>query len=347
MTENFRSAIFERQFPMRTVVMLVVAVAILGVVCLGAAQEKTAPKPGAKPAAKTPASKTPAAKPAPAVKDVSDEEAIRQAAATYVKAYSQGDAKAVAALFTADAEYVDEEGRVFQGRESIEKALGKSFAETPGCKLDVKIESIRFIGPGAAVEDGAATVIPPGGGAPAHSRYTAVHLKSDGKWLLASVRDRSPGGRAHRDQIKALEWLVGDWVDEGPDSVMLFSCRPSENGTYLLREFAVKIAGYDAMNGSQRFGWDPQTKHLRAWTFDSEGGFADGVWHRDGESWILKSSGVNADGEATSATTVFTSIDAHTMTWQALDVTIGSARLPDTGLVRIVRKPPAAKQAAR
>jgi len=327
---------------MRTAVIFIVPVVILAVFALGAAQEKTAPKPASKPAAKTPA-----AKPAPALKDGADEEAIRQAAATYVKAYSKGDAKAIAALFTADAEYVDEEGRVFQGRETIEKSLADSFAETPGCNLDVKIESIRFIGPGIAVEDGSATVTPPGSAAPIRSRYTAVHLKSDGKWLIASVRDKAPGGRQHRDQIKALEWLTGDWVDESPDSVMLFTCHPSENGTYLLREFTVKIAGHDAMNGSQRFGWDPQSKYLRAWTFDSEGGFADGVWNQDGDSWILKSTGVNADGESTSATTIFTPVDAHTMTWQALDVTIGNSRIPDSGLVRIVRKPPPAKQAAR
>jgi uncharacterized protein (TIGR02246 family) len=327
---------------MRTVVMLVVPVALLAVVSLGAAQEKTPPKSAAKPAAKTPA-----AKPALPVKGSADEEAIRQAAATYVKAYVKGDAKAIAALFTTDAEYVDEQGRVFQGRETIEQALADSFAESPGCNLDVKIESIRFIGPGIAVEDGAATVTPPGGAVPIRSRYTAVHLKTDGKWMMASVRDQAPGGREHRDQIKALEWLVGDWVDEGPDSVMLFTCRPSENRTYLLREFTVKIAGHDAMNGSQRFGWDPMTNHLRAWTFDSEGGFADGVWHQDGDSWILKFTGVNADGESTSATAIFTPVDAHTMTWQALDVTIGNARIPDTGLVRIVRKPPPAKHAAR
>jgi hypothetical protein len=35
------------------------------------------------------------------------------------------------------------------------------------------------------------------------------------------------------------------------------------------------------------------------------------------------------------------------MTWQALDVVIGNTSIPDTGLVRIVRKPPPAKHAAR
>src|SRR5258708_149296 len=208
---------------MRFLVLLVATVALLGVVCFGTAQEKAAQKPATKSSAKAPA-----VQPAAPVKAPSDEETIRQAAATYVKAYSQGDAKAVAAHFTADAEYVADDGRVFQGRDAIEKAIADSFAETPGCKLEAKVDSIRFIGPGAAVEDGTATVTPPGGAAPVNSRYTAVHLKSDGKWLIASVRDQAPvSGRQHGEKIKALAWLAGEWVDEGPDSVMLFSCRPS------------------------------------------------------------------------------------------------------------------------
>jgi uncharacterized protein (TIGR02246 family) len=311
------------------------------------AQEKAAQKPGTKSSAKAPAAQPAAPVKAP-VNAPSDEEAIRQAAVTYVKAYSQGDAKAVAAHFTTDAEYLADDGRVFQGRDAIQKAIADSFAETPGCKLEAKIESIRFIGPGAAVEDGTATVSPPGGAAPVNSRYTAVHLKSDGKWLIASVRDQGPAsGRQHAEKIKALAWLAGEWVDEGPDSVMLFSCHASADGNYLLRDFTIKVAGHDTMNGSQRIGWDPMTRHLRAWTFDSEGGFADGVWHPDGDNWVLKSNGINADGEFTSATTIFTPINAHTMTWQALDVVIGNNRLPDTELVRIVRKPPPAKHAAK
>jgi uncharacterized protein (TIGR02246 family) len=324
---------------MRSFVILIAPVALLVVVTLGTAQEKTAPKVGAKSN-----TTTPAAKPAAPVNGKADEEAIRQAVTTYAKAYSKGDARGVAALFTADAEYVDDEGHVVQGRDAIEKTLADAFAETPGCQLEAIIESIRFIGPGAAVEDGTATVTPPKGGAPVNSRYTAVHLKSDGKWLIASVRDQAPaGGREHGEKVKDLAWLVGDWVDEGPDSVMLFSCRSSENGNYLLRDFTIKVAGHDAMNGSQRIGWDPQSRRLRTWTFDSEGGFSDGVWHRDEESWVLKSHGVTADGEPSSATSIFTYVNPHTMTWQATDVVIGGVRLPDTGVIQVVRKPPQPK----
>src|SRR5260221_3377902 len=85
----------KRRFTMRSLVIFIAPVTLLAVVCLGTAQEKAAQKPGTKSSAKAPAAQS-----AAPVKAPSDEEAIRQAAATYVKAYSQGDAKAVAAHFT-------------------------------------------------------------------------------------------------------------------------------------------------------------------------------------------------------------------------------------------------------
>src|SRR5262245_49800203 len=79
-----------------------------------------------------------------------DEAQIRQAAETYVKAYNEGSAKGVAAHFTVEAEYVDAEGAVTQGRESIEKSLAAHFAEGAGENLTVRIATIRFIGSGLA-----------------------------------------------------------------------------------------------------------------------------------------------------------------------------------------------------
>jgi len=328
---------------MRTLLFLSSAAALLVVVCFAVAQEKAAPKAPAKPAAKAPATT-----PAPPGKALSDEEAIRETVRSYVKAFCQGDAKAAAAHYTADAEYVDDEGTVTQGRDAIEKMLVAAFAEAPGSQLGGAIDSIRFIGPGAAVNDGTARVTAPGGAAPVSSRFTALHLKVDGKWLIASLRDQPPvGDRQHGDKIKDLAWLEGEWVDEGPDSVMLFSCRLSDNRKYLLRDFTIKVAGHDTMNGSQRIGWDPHTRRLRTWTFDSEGGFSEGTWHHTDDSWVLKSNGVTADGEPSSATSIFTYVNPHTMTWQATDVVIGDMRLADTGVVKVVRKPPPAQHAKK
>ena len=146
---------------------------------------------------------------------------------------------------------------------------------------------------------------------------------------------------SHREEVGQLAWLIGEWVDEGSRYHVLFSCRWDDTGNYLLRDFSVQVAGETTSSGTQRIGYDASTEHLRAWDFDSAGGFSNGYFHRDGESWSLHSSGVTADGRMASGTNVFTRVDDHRMVWQALDCVVGGEQVADTGKIVIVRKPPA------
>ncbi len=352
---------------MRTTLILSGAALLFGVICFGAADEKVVPKRADKaspqPAAKavTKAVESPSTKPtekagaktstqptekAPAIQPVTakrsaDEEAIRQMDEVFLKAYAQGDAKAVAAYFTVDAEYVDELGNVFQGRAAIEDSMIEFFAENPGCKLEMSVDSIRFISPGIAIEDGTTTITRTEGEPTVESLYTAVHVKTDGKWLAASVRDHAPKNRRlHRSQLQQLDWLVGDWVDEGDDSIVVFSCQSVDNGNFLLRKFTIQIAGQEAMSGTQRIGWDPLTGKLRAWIFDSEGAYSDGLWHQAGDNWVLKSTGVTADGQTASSTSIYTFVNDHTMTWQSVHHEIAGVQQTDSEVVTIVRQAP-------
>jgi len=272
----------------------------------------------------------------------SDEMAIRNTAESFVAAYEKGDAKAAAAHFTADAEYVDEDGDVFAGREEIEQNFARFFGENDGAALEIDIDSVRFVDPAVAIEDGTTTIRRRDGSVRAHSRYVAVHRKSDGKWLVAMVREHAPKGeRRHREQLSQLDWLAGEWLDEADESIVTFTCRPVDDGNFLLREFTVMVAGDQVISGSQRIGWDPFTGRLRAWTFDSQGGHFEGVWHRDGDSWVLNSTGVTADGETASGTSIFTFVNPHTITWQAVNHEIEGVRMADSELYTLVRVGPA------
>src|SRR5579872_5563278 len=353
---------------MRSVMLLSASALALTAICLAAGVEpalpqpaekpnvQTAPKPGARPSAKavaaplTKAAVTATAQAtakrtaAPAVatgKISADEEAIRASGATFAKAYSTHDAKAVAAHFTVDAEYVDQAGMMVEGRPAIEASLAAYFAENPDCWLKLNIVTIRLVSSGVAIEDGTTSVGRAEGALAEHGRYTAVHVKTAGKWLTASTRDFAlKVGRQHAGQLQQLEWLVGNWVDEGDDSIVDFDCQVADNGNFLLREFTVRIAGQAAISGSQRIGWDPLTGKLRAWTFDSEGGYGEGIWRHDGDRWIYKSTGITADGQAASGTSIYTQVSGHEMTWQAIDREIDGVRLPDTDEYTLVRAPP-------
>ena len=203
------------------------------------------------------------------------------------------------------------------------------------------IDTIRFISAGVAVEDGSTTITHTENSAAIESRYTTVHVKTDGKWLAASVRDHAPKDRKqHRAQLQQLGWLVGDWIDEGDDSIVHFACESVDNGNFLLRKFSIQVAGREALSGTQRIGFDPLTGKLRAWIFDSEGAYSDGLWHRDGDNWVLKSIGVTADGQTASSTSIYSFVNEHTMTWQSVHHEIAGIQQPDSEVVTIVRQAP-------
>ena len=115
--------------------------------------------------------------------------AIRAESEAFVAAFNKGDAKAVAALWTEDGEYIDDTGRRFAGREAIEKGYAEYFAGNPNTKIQITIDSLRLLSDDAAIEDGRAVTDPPADGAAGFSKYTSTHVKVDGKWLMASVRD--------------------------------------------------------------------------------------------------------------------------------------------------------------
>lgn len=269
-----------------------------------------------------------------------DEQAIIAAAEAFEKAYNAHDAKAVAALFTPDAEIVGEDGNVAHGAEEITAVFAAIFEENPDAKSEIAVDSIRFVAPTVAVEDGFTTVTHQPNEPAEKSKYIAVHVKQDGKWLMASARDLPDELGASDEQLKQLSWLIGEWVDESPDVVVTTQYRWADNNSFILGQFEAKVAGRPAISGTQRIGWDPQAKKIRSWAFDSEGGFTQGLWTRDGDSWIVKQTGVTRDGNSASATNVWTYISQDRASFESRDRVVGDEVTDNVAEVILVRRPP-------
>ena len=271
-----------------------------------------------------------------------EDEAVRAAAEVLMKAYQARDAKAFAAGFTAEGEYVDEKSVVFHGRKSIEEEFAGFLKANPKTTIELSLSPARSIASGVVAADGMTRFTRAQGEPPVFGRCHLVCAKEQGRWRVASLREIEAADEhsSHHEQVQQLEWLVGEWIDEGSDSHVHFSCRWDDAGNFLLRDFEVRIAGQRTITGTQRIGYDPVTGHLKAWIFDSAGGYADGYFHREGDRWILNTSGVTADGRMASGTNVFTPIDKHRLAWEAVDRVIGGERIADVPKVTIVRKPP-------
>jgi uncharacterized protein (TIGR02246 family) len=308
----------------------------LALVAMAVAQGPQTTASGVSPVKPDNSSAAPAASPARS----QDESAIRLAAAAFAKAYNAGDAKAIASLYVADGEIVSEEGQVTQGREGIESEFAGIFKEHPKTHMDLAVGSIRFIGPDMAVEEGMTTVIHASDEPVQRSPYSVVYTRQDGKWLTASARDLPDDTPTPEDQLKQLQWMIGEWVDESPEALVITSYHWTDNQCYILSEFKIQVGGRPVMTGTQRIGWDPLAKKIRSWVFDSEGGFGEGIWTREGNQWIVKMTGVTRDGKIASATNITTHVSKDRMTWQQRDRIVGGEKTPDIAETPITRQPP-------
>jgi len=292
-------------------VMIAAIVLLIGWVGFAQVQEKPREKPA--PASKTDEARDP------------DEEAIRRSATAFTTAYNAHDAKGIAELFALKAEFTDEEGNLIKGRDAIAQSFAELFKKYPKCKSEIEIDSIRILTPNVALEEGVIHGQPDPEDAPNVSSYVAIHVKVEGKWLIASVADFEAGDQeltAH-DHLQQLDWMVGEWLDESASSTVKSTCRWDESGNYLLHDFYLQLGKGITASGSLRIGWDPLSGQLKSWTFDADSGYSEGLWVRVDDEWIVRSHGVNAEGKVTSSINVFRFINKDTMTWRSYDRVVG------------------------
>jgi uncharacterized protein (TIGR02246 family) len=270
----------------------------------------------------------------------SEEKAIRAASDAFVNAYNAGDAKAIEDLFTADAESIDEDGARVLGRRAIGESFAETFAANPGGKIVVRPDSLRFLGPDVAKEEGRTTVTFAGGEEPDSDRYTVIYVKRDGRWLQSFVREHADMDLTPRERLEELGWMIGEWVDESDSAVIFTTCRWAEDTSFLIRTYTVRVQGKPALTGTQRIGWDPVAGQFRSWNFDSQGGFSEGLWSREGNRWIIKMSGPLRSGKISTETNIITHVDKDKARWKSVDRTIAGRVLPDSPEFVLVRRPP-------
>jgi uncharacterized protein (TIGR02246 family) len=260
-------------------------------------------------------------------------------AQAFADAFHKGDAKALATFWVADGDYTDQTGRHLKGRAAIEKAFAGLFAENKGLKLRINSETLRFLTPDVAVEDGVTEVLPPDGAPPSRARYTIVHVKESGQWRLGSVREAAFAAPTNYEHLRGLEWAVGDWADEAAKGdVARVSFAWSENQGFLISQFTTTFKNIAIGGGTQWIGWDPRAKHLRSWTFDTDGGFGEGTWATEGDNkWVITTKAVLQDGKQVVATNILTRVDADTFTWQSRNRSVDGNVLPDTKEIRMKR----------
>jgi len=278
-----------------------------------------------------------------AKQDSDAQEAVLANVRKFTEAFNKRDIPAVLKLFTEDCELTEADGTTVNGLKELEEELKDTFEDDPNVKISVSVESLRQVTPDVIIEEGSTTFFPDGKTLTAETDYQATHVKKGDRWLMTRVRSFDRKVLSPYDQLRELEWLVGDWIDESNDSLVESSYRWDANKTFLLQDFTVRIKGQKALTGTQRIGRDPLSKQIRAWAFDSEGGYAESMWSNVDDSWVIKGKGVRTDGTVVTVTNQITQLGKDRMRFESVDRIAGEERMPNLSVI-VVRKPPQSKK---
>ena len=273
---------------------------------------------------------------------------IEKSVQSYVDAYNAKDAKALAALWSAEGVYLDRlTGEQITGRDELEKVFAEGFESDKNSRLEVRIRSIEFVSPSVAMEEGQATVTSPDA-EPILTEYTAVHVKVNGKWQIDRISEQEViVPPSHYEHLKELEWMIGDWGDKERAGSVELQCYWARNNNFIIRAFTINLAGQVSMAGMQIIGWDPAKETIRSWTFDSDGGFNEGVWTKLEDRWTTRVVATLPDGRRASATSIMQPLDENSFRFQQIDRVVGEELLPNMDEIIITRADDPVRRPAR
>lgn len=280
-----------------------------------------------------------------------EQTSIHKTLESFVAAFNANDPKGLAKNLTQDVEYIDEASNHIVGSKPIEDVLTSYFRDNKGAQLEITPAGVRVVAPGVALEDGEAVITVPETHSQTARRIALVYVKQDGAWKIASYREfpeafEEPGDP---EPLKALEFLLGEWVDESPEAKVSTSFTLSKDKSHILRDFVITQGGQETLRGSQRIAIDPQTGLIKGWTFDSANGHGESTWTPNGDSWLIRGTGVTQDGEIASATYILKQLGPDRIELKTMHKVIGNQVEPDATsiLVRKLQKDAAPKTEAK
>ena len=265
---------------------------------------------------------------------------IRKSVDAYVAAFNARDAAALSSMWTAEGVYTDSDtGERVLGRDQIAEQFSTILGDgdkTP--TLAAETVSLEFVSPRVAIEEGIAMVTYDENDI-STSEYTAVYVKENDKWLIDRITERgTEQPSSHYDELKALEWLIGDWVDTGDGFSIESSCKWTKNQTYIAKSYAITTDTGISASGLQIIGWDAKQKSIRSWLFDSDGGFVTGTWTPKDGKWVVQSVATLSDGASGSFTSIFEPLGDGRYAWQKVNRVVDGKLLPNIDQVEIQRK---------
>jgi uncharacterized protein (TIGR02246 family) len=267
-----------------------------------------------------------------------DKQAIDKVNKEMVQAFENRDAAAIAAHYTAEGEFIRNDGVPIRGREEIQKGYAEYFKTLKvKPKLELQNDALRFPSADTAIAEVTLRLKNDQGEVVASSWRHTMLVREGGQWKVAVAREWD------RDialdvTLKDLDWLIGTWHASSKDRELITTYEWDETKVFLRGKYTVKEGGKVIESGTQIIGKDNAEGAIRSWVFQSDGGFGGGVWSRDGKKWSVDVYGVTADGKEMTGTSVYVHVDANTFTWQAVGQTVDGAAIADTQPIKVTKQ---------
>jgi len=277
---------------------------------------------------------TTAAVAAPKSDAAAEEAALRQVSQEYLAALDRGDWKAVSDYWVPTGVYVDEQGV----SHPIKDMLAGGITKTPSLRPQIKLTAtkFRFLTADAAVEDGTSEIVHPGQASAVKGRFSAVWVRSGGKWRLDSLRESRASDESQADALTALEPLVGEWAGQSGGLTMHVQAGWNAAKTSLRRDITLTSDGKTLVSAVQQIGWDPRHQQIRSTTLNDNGSCTDGIWSQEGNIWMVLARATHPNGTESRSTQIFKFADRNTILWKSIHVTIGDRPSADF-LIRLTR----------
>lgn len=283
---------------------------------------------------------------------------VRGMFAAYLRDFNRRDPFALAAHWTDGGESVDlASGEVTAGRAAVRDVFTALFAADADATIDVEVASVRPVRHDVAVVDGE-TKLSFADGSTSASRFSAVVVKQDGRWMMESLRESPQAALAVQQRpLDELAWLLGAWEDVGEGLTASTQCFWSAGRGFLVRSHAVRpestpeplpAAGDRSIPGllpaddsgprelTEIIGWDPDRQAIRSWVFTSAGRFAEGTWTKQGDGWTVRFEGHGSD-EGASCDCTLTRVGVDGLEIRCSSDALAAVLPPACGFTRTAR----------
>jgi uncharacterized protein (TIGR02246 family) len=255
-----------------------------------------------------------------------------------IQAFNNRDAAALTANWTDEGEYIRNDGEPVRGRADIQKGYAEFFKTLKGKPtVEAQADNLRFTSADTAVSEVTLRLKNEEGQVIGSSWRNTLLVREDGQWKVAMVQEWDRDNSLD-DSLKDLEWLIGTWRMDTKDRDVTTTYEWDENKAFIRAKYTVTERGKVVESGTQMLGKDNAEGGIRSWVFQSDGGFGDGLWTRDGKNWTVDFGGVTSDGKKVSATVNYVHVDADTFTWQSVQQTVNGQPIADTKPIKVTKQ---------